>query len=408
MGIKSTKTNAIRSPTVKSHLLLAILMGVIVTFGWQLLPALINILWGVTLRSVVIVVNAELSLIIGGWLAGWVANQRKILAGFLAGIVGVSLKIAEHFINGHKDVGTFAALIINYTIVSILGALVAVWLRSRRQNSTVKASDHHSRLKPWLFAGAVIFIIALAAFGLFYLGKTSKNAPVIIPNPTITTSLNPKALPTQKPTYTIQSSPTILPTQNQSTPITITASFTAEPADVEAILTKCTEQWQSCWSMSYSDATWTGLQVGTVGATYFGNHFTIQRLLLYFDTKSIPENATISHVVLHLHIGNYLNGDPTFDVVQSTAQLSPTIADFSHTGNISGGIIKPAHGNMWLEITLTDSSLGWIMPGGTTRLALRNDLDLRNISPTKPNDALISLYESGQYAPYLDVTYSIP
>ena len=289
--------------------------------------------------------------------------------------------------------------------------------RSQTLSGRYSIAQYQPKRPMWLVPAIISFVVLCILGFAVILGL---GLGIITPTPMVTSTQPIAAMATLAPSAasmvspvppmaatatTVPSNPTAITTQKQTMPSVITSTYLAIAADAEVILTHCTQQWQICRNLTTSDSMWTGLQVGTAGASFDKDHYTIQRLLLYFDTTAIPENSIITGAVLHIHIDQYLNGNTTIHVVQSTAQLSPSTVDFGHVGDLSGGSIKPTSRNVWMEIVLNASAFSWIVPSGTTRLALTNDLDLMKVAPTATNDVLISLFESGQYAPYLDVTY---
>lgn len=154
---------------------------------------------------------------------------------------------------------------------------------------------------------------------------------------------------------------------------------------------------------------WQGLRVGTVGATFNEHGYTVQRIVLFFDTSPIPDDATIVSATLRLFSDRFKNGDSSFHVARSLASFPPTRKDFGRVEFQSAGVITDPGTEMWLKLELADHALSWIDVSGITKLALVHDLDLRNFEPDSPNDILIRLSEhSEQFKPRLVVIYRQP
>ncbi|MEW6499215.1 MAG: hypothetical protein AB1589_43040, partial [Cyanobacteriota bacterium] len=168
--------------------------------------------------------------------------------------------------------------------------------------------------------------------------------------------------------------------------------------------------WLTCRNASSGNARWQDMTVGTVGAGFSSSNSTylVERVFLFFDTSIIPSNANISSATLHLHSGQFLNGNNKIHMVPSTALIPLSISDFSRFSFISGGAVTPISPNAWMTVNFNSTALGWIVKNGLTKLALLNDLDLYNITPTSSNDVLVGLGEDSLYKPYLTIIYTLP
>ena len=122
----------------------------------------------------------------------------------------------------------------------------------------------------------------------------------------------------------------------------------------------------------------------------------------------MPIDAQVLQATLHIYAGAFQNGDTTFHVVKSTADLPLSNADFGDLLFTSGGSATSSSPNEWLEIELSSAALDWIEAGGTTRLALVHDFDLHDVQPTVANDLLVGLAEHSSSPPYLEIKYSPP
>ncbi len=180
----------------------------------------------------------------------------------------------------------------------------------------------------------------------------------------------------------------------------------SDPADGEVLNCWCPLDWVSCRNSPEGNATWQGLQVGTIGATLAPEGtFIIQRIFLFFDTSSIPADAQIEDAAVFLYVGLWQQGSLLFHVVPSTASLPLSNEDFSAVTFQSGGSTRPPFPFIWMNIHLDEGAFSWINRGGMTNLALIHDLDLHNIEPQVPNDILVGLAEDPEYRPFLMVTY---
>jgi hypothetical protein len=192
---------------------------------------------------------------------------------------------------------------------------------------------------------------------------------------------------------------------NNHHPVTTVNIF--DQADDGEVLNINCSSWSSCRNASSGNAMWQGLSMGTVGASHNSGGYTIQRIFYYFDTSQIPAQAQIMSAALHVYAGQWLNGRLKIHVVPSTAGLPLTAADFGKIQFASAGSVTAGPPNTWMEIPISTASLGWIVKGGSTRLALIHDLDLTNSIPAETNDLLLGLAESA-YPPYLTVVYYQP
>lgn len=111
---------------------------------------------------------------------------------------------------------------------------------------------------------------------------------------------------------------------------------------------------------------------------------------------------------MNFYAEQYQNGSHQRVHVAQAMQGSPLSAsDFGQLIFTSGGFADLA-ANTWAQISLNAAGQTWIAKGGTTRLALVNDLDMNNIAPTESNDSLIATAEDSAHPPYLTVMYTMP
>jgi hypothetical protein len=127
--------------------------------------------------------------------------------------------------------------------------------------------------------------------------------------------------------------------------------------------------------------------------------FTIYRGFLYFDTSTIPTNATITTAILGVYIAaNYSVND--FDVViqqgMPTYPSSPMVKSDYALGHYAGdGGSRNTNTitslNYW-NITMNSQGRGWIQKDGTTKLCLRSYYDIEGSEPDPPANEYISIY----------------
>jgi hypothetical protein len=180
----------------------------------------------------------------------------------------------------------------------------------------------------------------------------------------------------------------------------------SHPVDGEVGNAWCSE-WGSCRNAASGNLAYSDLEYGTVSAGYSQVDYDVKRLFLFFDTAALPANATVTAATLHLYAGPWQDGATTLHVVPATAWWPLDGSSFSQVQFLSGGSAAPGP-DSWFSIPLNPAALGWVVPGGVTRLALIHDLDLRNIVPTDANNLIVSLAEDGSYQPYLVVAYTVP
>ncbi|MEW5868517.1 MAG: hypothetical protein AB1894_04525 [Chloroflexota bacterium] len=200
-----------------------------------------------------------------------------------------------------------------------------------------------------------------------------------------------------------------LPVILNAQPTSIEKTIYGQTTDGEVLNLNCSD-WLTCRNASSGNARWQDMTVGTVGAGFSSSNSTylVERVFLFFDTSIIPSNANISSATLHLHSGQFLNGNNKIHMVPSTALIPLSISDFSRFSFISGGAVTPISPNAWMTVNFNSTALGWIVKNGLTKLALLNDLDLYNITPTSSNDVLVGLGEDSLYKPYLTIIYTLP
>jgi hypothetical protein len=191
-------------------------------------------------------------------------------------------------------------------------------------------------------------------------------------------------------------------------PSNITDNFYDMPEDGEVLNRFCTDDWETCRSVAVSNANWQDIEVASIGGGSPSDGYLIERTFLFFDTSGIPSSATIQSAVLYVHAGQWLNGNTTIHVVRSSANIPLTTSSFQKFTNVSGGSVTLTTPFDWASISLDNSALSWITPGGVTKLALIHDNDLNDVTPSEPNDVLIATGEDSVNRPYLMINYTTP
>ncbi len=189
-----------------------------------------------------------------------------------------------------------------------------------------------------------------------------------------------------------------------------TETFYADTADAELIRNNYST-WNTTRNATSANNIYTGFVDGTMAA-YFtttpNNLYGINRLFTFFDTSSIPSEATIISAEIHLYAGPYQHGSNQIHIVDTWANLPLGVNDYSRLSFISGGTFISPPTNSWIVIPFNSTGLTWIMKGSITKLALINNFDLTNTAPTGQNDMDISMGEDTTYRPYLVVSYTLP
>ena len=159
----------------------------------------------------------------------------------------------------------------------------------------------------------------------------------------------------------------------------------------------------------YSDS-----MTSRVGQRYYGAvQYRVDRSFPYFDTSILPDNITITSVVLGLCIqGNYSTTD--FNVTIQNGQPSHpdtpfTLYDYNYLYYSGDGGSRNTSSITSLDywnITLSATGLSWIQVDGMTKLCLRSSKDIAGVAPT--GDEYITFWSAEQglaYSPKLYVTY---
>ncbi len=157
------------------------------------------------------------------------------------------------------------------------------------------------------------------------------------------------------------------------------------------------------------------LCVGQVEQLIIPPSFNILRGALFFDTSSLPDDATINSAVLSLY-GTSDNSSADFDItmVDGSGLNQPLQdTDYGYLGsqNVSGGSFNTSGFSTlgYNDIPLNETGLGWISKTGITKLGLRSSRDIAAIAPSTLEFVTVYPSEEGEgYRPKLVVTYTTP
>ncbi len=159
-----------------------------------------------------------------------------------------------------------------------------------------------------------------------------------------------------------------------------------------------------------------------VGQAWDGSSFQIYRTGLFFDTSSLPSDASIESAKISLYYPSSSWDNSTVDfnltVVDGSGLSQPL--ELSNYGYLlsqttSGGMRStsglPSSG--YVDIDLNSTGLAWISKTGITKLGLRSSRDIYSQSPNSPAGeqyleyvAFYDIDNGGEYPPKLTITYT--
>lgn len=170
--------------------------------------------------------------------------------------------------------------------------------------------------------------------------------------------------------------------------------------------------WSGCRNSLGASFAWNANADATVDTSFNGTTtYSIKRYLAEFDTTTLPANAIISAVELHVR-GSWQNGGVLHYVVGHTATAPYT------GGNQYGAVQNTKFSNafsltrdVWATVILNAAGISAVVKGGLTKLAIRTDKDIDNITPTTAT--YNSAFNTGDFIspdnrPYLIITYELP
>jgi len=147
-----------------------------------------------------------------------------------------------------------------------------------------------------------------------------------------------------------------------------------------------------------------------------GDKYRFYRGFLYFDTSSLPNNATVTAATLKIYlVGNLKIQETGIKVILFHAENRPTdplsLSDFDLNFYASGGaddITVSTGQSGYQTFTLNATGRGWINLTGKTTFCLRTEQD---VSPTLPKLYMLADFYSADkgvgYRPVLEVTYGV-
>jgi len=150
----------------------------------------------------------------------------------------------------------------------------------------------------------------------------------------------------------------------------------------------------------------------TIGQTNIWPVYYVYRTFFFFDTSVIPTDANVTEVIFSFYLKtDYSTTDFNFTVVngQPTYPHKPIEAGDYHLTHYSGdggqfnsSSLIAGYNNM----SLNSNGRSWINTNGTTKLTLRSQNDIDNITPTTEERFTIKSAETGvSYTPKLYITY---
>ncbi len=147
-----------------------------------------------------------------------------------------------------------------------------------------------------------------------------------------------------------------------------------------------------------------------------GTSYGVYRAFVFFDTSSIPSNATIISATLSLY-GSTDFSDTDFDIIirngQPTYPHYPLATGDYYYANCSGdgGTFNTSSFSVsgYNDISLNADGLSWIQKGdgALTKLALTSSRDVSATTPTGNEMVDVKSYESAGYQPKLVVNYTV-
>ena len=147
--------------------------------------------------------------------------------------------------------------------------------------------------------------------------------------------------------------------------------------------------------------------------------YVIFRSFIFFDTSTIPENATITSAIFHFfHYSSEVR--TSFNLVIQDGQpyypCDILIASDYNCENYknNGGQVNIPIGEVdlgeWLTITLNPNGRNWVNQGGITKFCLRSSADIAGITCADGQQNAVDIPDSNEdeaYKTYITITYTI-
>jgi len=174
--------------------------------------------------------------------------------------------------------------------------------------------------------------------------------------------------------------------------------------------------YSTAWS-STSGAIFNGAYVSWIGQNYTSdNQYEVFRSFLYFNTASIPDDATIYLAELSLWGFSDHSATDFNIVIQSgmpTYPRRPAVESDYNKNNYSGngGSIGTSgfSAGGWNFLLPSSAGLAWISKTGWTKFCLRSSRDISGYAPSGEEYVMVRDCEFGQtYCPQLDVYFDRP
>jgi hypothetical protein len=167
------------------------------------------------------------------------------------------------------------------------------------------------------------------------------------------------------------------------------------------------------WGTVHYDMQWLSVGQRMYASPGPVSDFYLWRGGLFFDTSSLPGDASISSAVLSLYGESEASfRDFEITVVDGWGLHEPLVpSDYGYLGsqNVSGGSFDTAGFSTsgYNDIPLNETGMGWISKTGITKFGLRSSKDIGDIAPTSWEYVDIYASEQGEgYQPRLVVTYT--
>lgn len=142
--------------------------------------------------------------------------------------------------------------------------------------------------------------------------------------------------------------------------------------------------------------------------------YGVFRGTLFFDTSSLPDDATITSATLSLYgYSNTSQTDFNITVVNGSVLNEPLEStDYGdlRSQTVSGGAFDTAGFSTsgYNDIPLNETGMGWISKMGITKFGLRSSRDITSTAPTASELVEIWTSEKGAgYQPKFVVTYTM-
>lgn len=194
--------------------------------------------------------------------------------------------------------------------------------------------------------------------------------------------------------------------------------LTAFSSTSDGTVSKLSTTWSISREATNGDTLIDDTNFSVAGAEFYSDKFVVYKSALYFNTSSIPADATITGVTLYLYGRNNWSTQDFDIVIQNGMPTYPhdpmEMGDFNMTHySGDGGSVNTTGWSIegYNLITLNVTGESWIQKGAgaVTKLCLRSSKDIDNIEPT--DESTVSFWsaeeeETGERRPKLVVNYT--